>query len=282
MPPDFSWRLSLLSGSMSIALLTTTIAYHGDLFTLRHPQPFISDRATPYLYLTTLLAFATFMLLEALIIPYVTWLAMCDAAPLCLLSPEQKGWSTCANIAVAAFFIIILSLTSSYQLHRIIWGKCSRHHLFLGIATWLVGYPIMVAASQLVAILISLFSILPPIEQIAVQELKQVQQYPWLLAATIGALVTLVPITEEVLFRGLLQSSLRCLFNRTWAIILSSTIFALFHFSPMQGISNFELLTSLFTLACFLGLLYERQGSLWAPIALHATFNAISIAMILI
>ena len=32
-----------------------------------------------------------------------------------------------------------------------------------------------------------------------------------------------------------------------------------------------------FILALFLGYLYERQGSLIAPIALHASFNAISV-----
>ena len=63
--------------------------------------------------------------------------------------------------------------------------------------------------------------------------------------------------------------------------MIASLIFAAFHFSTSQGLNNIELLVSLFVLSCFLGFLYERQESLLASMALHATFNAISILAIL-
>ena len=84
-------------------------------------------------------------------------------------------------------------------------------------------------------------------------------------------------ILEEFLFRGVLQNFLKKYFKRDVSIIITSLVFAFFHYSPSQKLSNISIIGSLFVLACFLSFLYERQKSLFAPIFLHATFNAISI-----
>ncbi|MBI3211827.1 MAG: CPBP family intramembrane metalloprotease [Simkania negevensis] len=51
----------------------------------------------------------------------------------------------------------------------------------------------------------------------------------------------------------------------------------LFHLSSSQGVGNI----SLFIFALYLGFLYEKQCSLFASIALHMTFNSISVIRIL-
>jgi membrane protease YdiL (CAAX protease family) len=89
-----------------------------------------------------------------------------------------------------------------------------------------------------------------------------------------------VPVLEELLFRGCLQSWISQKLGKIKAILITSIVFALFHFSRSQGLSNLELFAALFVLSCYLGYLYERQQSLLAPIALHSIFNAISISML--
>ena len=65
------------------------------------------------------------------------------------------------------------------------------------------------------------------------------------------------------------------------AILIAALCFACFHLAPSQGAGNISVAISLFTFACFLGFIYERQGSLYAPIALHMTFNTVSALRIL-
>jgi len=90
-----------------------------------------------------------------------------------------------------------------------------------------------------------------------------------------------VPICEELLFRGYLQSFFKKKFSVPFAIIVSSLIFALFHYTGSQGAGNFVIIPSLFFLSLYLGFVYEKFGTIAAPIGLHTTFNFISTMMIL-
>ena len=150
-----------------------------------------------------------------------------------------------------------------------------------GAASWFIIYPWILIVGQVAAILTALFFSLPSNDQDAVKMLKGLQGSPYLLSATLLSIVTLVPILEELLFRGFLQSWLKNLFGRASAIVVASVIFAFSHFSTDQGISNIELLISLFVLSCFLGFVKEKRESLWASIGLHSLFNLISSILIL-
>lgn len=280
MSNEITTHLSVALGSALIACIVAAIARHWGLFTLPPSQPPVKSAGMPYLYLTALFAFATFLLLEAVVVPYITWVSLCSGHIPCLISTIEKGWSTVFGICFTAACVVSLTLTHSYSINKAVWGNFSLYNIAVGSLSWLLSYPVMIAIGQTVATLVALSTDLPHKDQVAVQRLLHVQNHPFLLACTIAVLVTAVPIMEETLFRGLLQNSLRCLFPRSLAIVFSAAIFALFHFAPEQGVTNLEFLASLFTLACFLGFIYERQRSLWAPIALHSTFNAISIAAI--
>lgn len=87
--------------------------------------------------------------------------------------------------------------------------------------------------------------------------------------------VGVVPVMEEMLFRGFLQSSLRALLPGVWpAVLVTSGLFAAVHYS-----THF---LSIFALSCALGYAYERSGSLFRSIAIHALFNASSVAAALL
>ena len=82
--------------------------------------------------------------------------------------------------------------------------------------------------------------------------------------------VVIVPVFEEMLFRGLFQTMLRGAVKNAWtAIILISALFALLH--PWTH------WPALFALSMCLGYAYEKSGSLLRPIFIHSLFNGIMI-----
>jgi membrane protease YdiL (CAAX protease family) len=87
--------------------------------------------------------------------------------------------------------------------------------------------------------------------------------------------IIVVPIFEEILFRGMLQSVIRGFNSRPWqAILLTSVAFAMLH--PLMH------LPALFVLSCCMGYAYEKSGSLFRPIFIHGLFNAASVTAALI
>lgn len=155
------------------------------------------------------------------------------------------------------------------------------HDFALGACSWLISYPLVVFIGEIIAVMVLLEFPTIPIDQVAVKYLKGTMNYPVMFLFTAFFLVFVVPIVEEIIFRGFLQTWLRQYLSVFHSILCTSAIFAAFHFSSTQGIANFELLVSLFVLSCFLGFLYERQQSLMASIGLHITFNGISVITIL-
>ncbi len=94
-----------------------------------------------------------------------------------------------------------------------------------------------------------------------------------ILVAVFAALI--VPVFEELLFRGFFQTTLRTLSGSPWAgIVLTSIFFAILH--PPTHIP------ALFMLSVGLGYAYERSGSLLRPILMHVFFNGLSVAMTLL
>lgn len=78
------------------------------------------------------------------------------------------------------------------------------------------------------------------------------------------------PVLEEILFRGLILGSCRERFGGFWAVIISSILFALAHFSVPQQLVN------AFIVGIILGFIYIRTGSLLAVMVLHAINNGLA------
>ncbi|MGZ8481334.1 MAG: CPBP family intramembrane glutamic endopeptidase [Candidatus Limnocylindria bacterium] len=95
---------------------------------------------------------------------------------------------------------------------------------------------------------------------------------PWLIVV---AVVILAPIAEEVFFRGVAFNAWLRERGRRFAYIGSAALFAAIHASLVS-------LVPIFLLGLALAWVYRRTGSLLAPIAMHATFNAISIGIALL
>ena len=80
----------------------------------------------------------------------------------------------------------------------------------------------------------------------------------------------IVPIMEEVLFRGLVYNRLKAYNNEWWSMILAAGIFAVYHGNPLQILFAFPM--GLLILA-----VYEKEETLLAPVVLHMAVNVSSI-----
>lgn len=82
-------------------------------------------------------------------------------------------------------------------------------------------------------------------------------------------------IVEEAFFRGVLYSWLRRNFGLFAAACLSALVFSLVHktFMNSGGIAGWVLGAEIFASGVALALLYEKSGSLWPSIYMHAMNN---------
>jgi membrane protease YdiL (CAAX protease family) len=85
--------------------------------------------------------------------------------------------------------------------------------------------------------------------------------------------VLIVPVFEELLFRGFVQTSITAWTGHPWlAILATSLLFTVLH--PWQH------QLGLFFLSCGFGYAYERSGSLFRPIIMHMLFNGLSVTAV--
>jgi len=148
-------------------------------------------------------------------------------------------------------------------------------------ATW--GWPLLVATgvvigSNLIAYLAKQAGIEPVPTNLALME-QALSRFPWFLAVFA---IVLAPAYEELLFR-------RVLFGRLWkggriwlGVLLSSLAFALVHEIPGTSANGPLEIAQLWLVYGGMGAafawLYQRTGTLWAPIVAHGLNNAIALA----
>lgn len=103
-------------------------------------------------------------------------------------------------------------------------------------------------------------------------QLLQVESLGKFLILLVGAGI-LVPISEELFFRGLLYNWLRQRYGVISSVLVSSTLFGFAHFDSVA------VLVASFLMAIVIALVYEYTKSMWMSILLHAMNNSISLAL---
>ena len=139
-----------------------------------------------------------------------------------------------------------------------------------GVTTGLIAIPICYLGQMGIVYLAERFGIDAPTSHPLLEAVRDAT-WPWRLLIIIMTVV-LAPLSEELLFRGLIQSSLRRFLKSPWAaIVVTSVLF---------GVVHLPLWSALLPLAVFgvlLGYSYERTGKLLPAIVAHAVFNAANI-----
>jgi membrane protease YdiL (CAAX protease family) len=90
-------------------------------------------------------------------------------------------------------------------------------------------------------------------------------------AVELAALAAVAGISEEILFRGVVQVGLARLLPAGWALVMASALFGLVHFATRA----YALLAGV--MGVYLGILFLLQGSLMAPIVTHALYDFVAL-----
>ncbi len=101
-------------------------------------------------------------------------------------------------------------------------------------------------------------------------KLLQESSDPLTLGLMAAAAVIAAPVCEEIVFRGYLYPAAKK-FVGPWIAGLCSALF----FAAAHG--SMAALVPLFVFGCLLVLVYERTGSIWAPMAIHFCFNGATV-----
>ena len=86
------------------------------------------------------------------------------------------------------------------------------------------------------------------------------------LFVTIICAGILIPIVEEILFRGLIFNRIKCQYNFVAGLLISSLLFGIYHGNIVQGIYAT-------LLGIFLGFAYHKTKSILIPIFIHMGGN---------
>ncbi len=145
--------------------------------------------------------------------------------------------------------------------YRLTWGRAA----LFGVYAFFAFIPVFMAIN--ITWTVALELVLP--EALRPQEMVAVlleSQSAALLAGLFVLLVILAPIAEELIFRGCLYRFLKGNMPVMGAVLLSSLLFGAIHLH----LAGLPVLVAFGAVLC---LVYERTGSLKAPILLHAFFN---------
>jgi hypothetical protein len=152
-------------------------------------------------------------------------------------------------------------------------GLALNFRLAPGVYLWGVGAVLAVFGASLVYdLVLRAFGL--HFEQHVVGMLRGLGGFwPWLGVMVLGGVV--IPVAEEVVFRGCLYPALRRPLGTAGAAVLSALIFAAMHM-------ELGALVPIFIIGVVLALFRERTGSLVAPIFVHVLNNTLSFVLVLL
>ena len=215
------------------------------------------------------------ILAVALLIPFVRF-ALLAAQP--TWSLDAHLWITVSMLILDTMAVLII-LAFAEGKGRPAWRVfgCSRHAAWCSIKTGLLGYvtifPWLLVLFFLVVEAARRLGYQPPLEPIH-RLLFEEHRAP-VLALTALLACAIGPVAEEFFFRGVVYATIRRRVSRVLAMAISGALFALIH-TNVVGFLPILLLGGL------LAYLYERTGSLIAPIAVHVLHNTLLLSLAMV
>lgn len=181
------------------------------------------------------------------------------------------------TVQLLTFTVALLPLVFARRLDRRILGPAPPHRSARVVRTGLLAGTVATAGAYGVnAVLVALTGADDPVQQQLLED-ALTGGVPLLLVIAIA--VVAAPVTEEVIFRGVLFRSLADRFGPWTGIVTSAAIFAAIHTEVLT--SQPLALAGLFVIGGVLAYAYQRTGRLAVPIIGHAAFNAASLGLAL-
>ncbi len=263
-----------VSFAFLISLVASVFGYYRMPPQIAVAAPSIAGRQVAHVFLLFLIV--QFIASPLIIQAMNQWNGTYANIPLDRLPIRILGWYYLLNImlAVCAVFIYFYFLNKERQ--KVLVGKGGLSSFSFGALSYLIVASWVVAIAYLFEGIQHYVPFNIRAHQVSVEFILKIAEIPSMLLVAAIVIVCVVPCLEELMFRGFLQTWLKEKYGGPKAVVLSSLVFAAFHFSPKQGITNIEILVSLYVLSLYLGFLRLRKDSLIAPIGLHATFNLLT------
>jgi hypothetical protein len=148
-----------------------------------------------------------------------------------------------------------------------------------GVATFLAAMPVVAAISYGWEYLLVRLGL--PDEKQELVAILEGTRSGVLRLCFIAVAVILVPLTEELVFRGGLFRFLRTRFPRWAAIAATSVLFGALHVSWGDHLGGLPSLVPLIVLAAIFCVAYERTGEIGTTVVAHALFNLNMIMLVL-
>ena len=268
---------------VALALFLHGFAFYEGFFRLGDEVP----RRGSVDFTTVCIVFALYVGSAFVIIPSALSMIYGSALGSALASIKGMYVPQIISVSIQLGILALLIIYLGSRRTEILFGKSPTlqsvtQDVTIGVLLLILAFPLVMILIGFAEMLIQHFSpgVLP--DQEAIRIMKQSLSYlPSFITMTVSA-VLVAPLIEEFVFRGILQSFLRNYLGPIGSILISSFIFALFHFSTRQGLGNISLIITLFFLALYLGFAYEKQRSLVASFTLHMLFNGINIVRLFI
>ena len=102
------------------------------------------------------------------------------------------------------------------------------------------------------------------------------------LYLTLIGRIAFSPFAEEIFFRGFLLTSIKKHLNTLNSIMITSVVFALFHFNYYNGLKLLLFMPVFFFSSMLFSLLYIKSKSIWPSFISHSSYNSISLIFRLI
>jgi membrane protease YdiL (CAAX protease family) len=213
------------------------------------------------------------------------------------LLPDLQDWQRvflesliyCVG-AIVVIAVILFMVRASFARRLKGFGlnvRSIHRDFFAALLNFLTVWPLIAAAIKIMMFIGELFYG-PEYQMPQHQQLEMITLYSqWQLRILIFIVAAVIaPVLEEMMFRGLFQTVIRSLLEtrdsklegryHAWiAIFISSGLFSMVH-------GNVQHWPALFLLSLCLGYAYEKSGSLFRPIFIHAIFNTITIIFVLL
>lgn len=169
--------------------------------------------------------------------------------------PVREDLALVTTAAGAVIAVVPLGILYCRSVQRI--GISPSFSVFAGVWAVLLGVGACFLFNNLIA--------LTGLDSAAYREVSLLLYRPplWIQIAATGLLI---PVTEELVFRGLGYFRMRWKLSFGWASFVSAIYFGLYHMNIVQGVYAF-------CLGLLMAYVYETYHSLWASICLHAGAN---------
>jgi membrane protease YdiL (CAAX protease family) len=197
--------------------------------------------------------------------------ALTIGGSLLLLTINQIGL-----LFTAGLFVIAPSALAGV---RMMGGRGAVRSILLGLALAIPGW---LGVTMVALVLQALLDLVGHRAEPGLLEVLMARIDPTVLVL---ALVVVAPAAEELFFRGVVYNAWAREHGPRVALFGSAALFALIHANPESGealIGSMVSVVPIFGLGIGLAILYRTTGSLLAPMALHAGFNAISATIVLL